>query len=130
VRGSFLVFRKSASTKREKPDLSRQMRRQSTDAETIFWNAVRNRKVRGAKFRRQWPLGRFFADFCCVEQRLIVEIDGGQHADSQADQIRTEALQELGYRIVRFWNNDVLENIDGVIERLSTLLEENPSPSR
>jgi len=106
------------------------MRRQSTDAETKFWNAVRNRQIDGAKFRRQWPIGEFIADFCCVELKLVVEIDGGQHADNKHDDARTRQLGQLGYRVVRFWNNDVLNNLEGVIRVLETELSANPSPAR
>jgi lysyl-tRNA synthetase class 2 len=72
----------------------------------------------GVKFRRQWPIAGFVTDFCCAECGLVVEIDGGQHAESKADIRRTRILEELGYRVVRFWNNDVLSNIDGVLETL------------
>lgn len=72
----------------------------------------------------------FIADFCCVERRLVVEIDGGQHVDSEADADRTKCLKALGYRVVRFWNNDVLSNIEGVIEELrKALAEQTPHPN-
>ncbi len=91
------------------------------------WAAIRARQLNGAKFRRQYPIGAFIADFVCLEARLVVEIDGGQHADSPTDQDRTRALNCLGYQVVRFWNNEVLGNIEGVLEELRLLLA-NPSP--
>jgi lysyl-tRNA synthetase class 2 len=121
---------RSAFVKRGKPLRARQLRQTSTAAETHFWLHVRNRQVDGVKFRRQWPIEEFVADFCCVERHLIVEIDGGQHADSEADVARTSKLEALGYRVIRFWNNDVLSNIEGVIEELrASLAKETPHPN-
>ncbi|MDX2223072.1 MAG: endonuclease domain-containing protein [Rhodospirillaceae bacterium] len=98
---------------------ARGLRRRQTDAESVFWSRVRNRQLDGAKFKRQVPIGRFVADFACYEARLIVELDGGQHdAQSARDIERTQAIEGLGYRVVRFWNNDVLSNIDGVLDAL------------
>jgi very-short-patch-repair endonuclease len=103
----------------------------STDAEKKFWAKVRNRQPAGAKFRRQWPIGSYIADFCCVERHLIIELDSGQHADNSKDVVCTKALEKLGYRVVRFWNNDVLANIDGVVQEVLGHLKENdPSPAR
>ena len=85
-------------------------------------------QVAGAKFRRQYPIGHFIVDFCCFEQRPVVELDGGQHADAgRFDQRRSDFLVAKGYRVLRFWNNDVTENIDGVLERISEALTP-PSP--
>lgn len=121
---------RSASLKRGNPKRPRQLRRASTRAESVFWNAVRNRQIDGAKFRRQWPVGKFVADFCCVQALLIVEIDGGQHDENKRDEIRTAALEKSGYRVIRFWNNEVLENMAGVLENLRTALAADPSPAR
>ncbi len=101
---------------------ARKLRRASTDAESRFWAAVRARQINGAKFRRQFPVEGFVADFVCLEAKVIVEIDGGQHSDSAADVARTEVLNAAGYRVVRFWNNDVLNNLPGVLETLSAAL--------
>jgi very-short-patch-repair endonuclease len=115
------------------------LRRGMTDAERKLWSVLRNRQVRGAKFRRQQPIGPFIADFVCQERRLIVEADGGQHAESTADDRRTEFLESKGYRVLRFWNNDILSNINGVAQVIATAistphparaLRESPSPSR
>jgi very-short-patch-repair endonuclease len=102
------------------------LRRESTDAEAKFWFAVRNRQLCEAKFRRQWPIEEFIADFYCVELKLVVEIDGGQHADNIRDDARTTELGKLGYRVLRFWNNDVIENIEGVLDRLSHEIQKTP----
>jgi very-short-patch-repair endonuclease len=82
----------------------------------------------GFKFVRQEPIGPYYADFCCRERRLIVEVDGGQHADSAADRERDAELNGLGYRIVRIWNNDVLGNIEGVLQMLEADLRQAPHP--
>lgn len=118
-------------------DRARTLRRNATDAEAKLWPRLRNRQLNGMKFRRQVPIGPYFADFLCREARLIVEVDGGQH-DPERDNNRTTFLKAQGYRVLRFWNHDVLTNIEGV---LTTIMEqksggphpdpaetENPSP--
>ncbi len=107
------------------------MRRNSTDAEKLLWRHLRNRQVDGFKFRRQVWLDSFVADFYCAEAKLVVEADGGQHDEGHdADTRRSAILREKGFRIVRFWNNDVTENIEGAIEMVRSALGELPSPSR
>jgi very-short-patch-repair endonuclease len=91
-----------------------QLRRDRTDAEEKFWQAVRNRQVDGFKFRFQHSLLPYIADFACLEAMLIVEIDGGQHNEGR-DARRTAFLESEGFEILRFWNNDVLTNVDGVV---------------
>ena len=94
-----------------------------TDAERRLWARIRNGAIDGARFRRQEPIGKFVVDFVCRPARLVVELDGGQHAESvDVDQRRTEALALLGFRVVRFWNNDVLSNLDGVLEAIRQAL--------
>jgi very-short-patch-repair endonuclease len=94
---------------------ARELRRDDTRAEARLWNAVRDRRLGGWKWRRQVPQGPFFVDFICVEAGLVVEVDGGQHADQQAyDARRTAYLRRLGLRVVRFWNSEVQTNLDGV----------------
>ena len=95
---------------------ARRMRREPTEAELRFWYEVRDRRLGGLKFRRQVPIGNYIADFLCTEHRLIVEIDGGQHSGSQRDAARDCVLSAMGYRILRFWNTDVLHNTEGVVE--------------
>ena len=123
---------------------AKQLRRNSTDAERKLWSYMRNRQLQSWKFRRQLPIGRFIVDFACTELRIIVEIDGGQHSEQIIyDLNRTKILQSKGYRVVRYWNNEVLENIEGVLEALTLTLsqrerelknsssqrEESPTPS-
>ncbi len=95
---------------------ARKLRRETTEAEALLWKHIRDRNLVGIKFRRQHPIGRYIADFCCVEEKLIVELDGGQHADdSDQDEQRTQDIETYGYRIVRYWNSEVLNNIDSVL---------------
>ncbi|HVV41101.1 MAG TPA: DUF559 domain-containing protein [Nitrobacter sp.] len=94
---------------------SRRLRINQTDAETKLWQHLRARQLDGHKFVRQTPIGPYFCDFICRERKLVIEVDGGQHADSQHDKIRSRFLTTNGYRVLRFWNNEVLGNIEGVI---------------
>jgi len=105
---------------------ARDLRTNHTDAEQRLWSRLRGRQLDGHKFVRQLPVGPYFADFACRERDLIVEIDGGQHAGSAADARRTAALAAHGYRVIRFWNHEVLSNLDGV---LFTLAEAVKAPS-
>lgn len=108
---------------------ARSLRENSTDAERRLWSRLRDRQLHGHKFVRQLPIGSFIADFACRERDLIVELDGGQHAAAQLDDIRrTAVLAEHGYRVIRFWNNDVLTNLDGVLQIIADRLEKAPSP--
>ena len=98
------------------------LRRQSSDAEIRLWAALRNRQLGGYRFRRQHPIGPFIADFACVEHRLVVEADGGQHNGCTADGRRTDWLADRGWRVLRFWNNDILANTPGVLEAILAAL--------
>ena len=111
--------------------IARKLRRDQTDAERTLWFRLRDRRVQGLKFRRQAPIASYIVDFCCESARLIVELDGGQHAErSGEDAKRTAALEARGYLVLRFWNNDVLKNIDGVVESiLDTLRPVPPHPN-
>ena len=106
---------------------ARYLRRNLTDAETKLWNKLRNRQL-GYKFRRQVPRGSYIVDFMCAERKLIVEVDGGQHYDSEADKVRDTYLRTQGYRVIRFWNHEVLGNIEGVLQELLSELKAAPSP--
>ena len=105
-----------------------------TDAERVLWRKVRAHRFAGFKFKRQEPMGLYVVDFVCYEAKLIIELDGGQHAEQQeADAERTRWLESRGFRVVRFWNNDVLANIAGVmqaIEKEITPPSPRPSPAR
>ena len=105
---------------------ARRLRRDATDAEKALWRGIRETLPR-AKFRRQVPHGPYFVDFLSFQAKLIVEVDGGQHAEAaHYDASRTRYLEAQGYRVLRFWNNDVLENIDGVLS-VEDEFEANPS---
>ena len=107
---------------------ARRLRRTQTDAESKLWAKLRARQIGGVKFRRQHPIGPYVADFCCLEHSLIIEIDGGQHAEQmQSDQSRTAVLKLQGFRVLRFWNNEVLANIEAVLEQIYQALK-NPHP--
>jgi len=94
-----------------------------TDAERRFWQAVRDRRLGDFKLRRQVPIGRWIADFACLEIAVVVEIDGGQHAESRRDAVRDQELAALGFTVIRFWNNDVLTNLTGVLDGLLARLD-------
>lgn len=100
---------------------AKRMRRAMTDAELKLWNEVRAHRLMGLGFRRQYPISRFIVDFACPKHRLIVEIDGTQHARNDlehADQSRTQSLKADGWHVLRFWNHEVLEDIDGVCQHI------------
>jgi very-short-patch-repair endonuclease len=95
-----------------------------------LWSHISARQVRGVRFNRQLPIGPFICDFVSRSARLIIEVDGGQHdADAAADAGRTAYLETHGYRVIRFWNNDVLQNIEGVITEIARVLIDSPSPN-
>lgn len=123
---------------------ARRMRRTPTDAERALWQVLGNKRLAGWKWRRQQPVGRFIVDFMCFEARLIVEVDGAQHIDSAGDAVRDQWLGAQGFRILRFFNNDVLnrrgnvadaihaalQRADAGIEPPSTHPSPRPSPAR
>lgn len=111
---------------REKTRVARRLRHEATDAERIFWHALRDR-LAPWKFRRQHPVGNHVVDFACPARKLAIELDGGQHADQiKIDERRSAELANHGYRVIRFWNNDVLENLDGVLDVVRQALEATP----
>ena len=106
---------------------ARQLRRDSTDAEKRMWRALRS-SLPDLKWRRQMPIGPYFADFACFAQRLVIELDGGQHAEAaRYDATRTRFLEGQGYRVMRFWNNEVMGNIEGVVEAVANQISSSPS---
>jgi len=109
---------------------TRSLRKNATDAERALWRHLRNRQMLGFKFRRQMPVEPYIVDFACLDAHLIIEIDGGQHLDQRAyDERRTLFLKSCGYRILRFWNNEVLQETDAVLERIQQILLGSPHPN-
>ena len=109
---------------------ARNLRKNPTEAEKRLWAALRQRQAGDARFRRQVPIGPYIADFVCFSARLVVELDGGQHAaQADADAQRDAWFAERGYRTLRFWNNEVLENLEGVLGRIVSALDRPPHPN-
>ena len=107
---------------------ARQLRRDQTLAETKLWLALRSHQLKNIHFRRQHPIGNYIVDFCAPQAKLIIELDGSQHLEQQEyDTERTEFLQSKGYRVLRFWNSDVMENLDGLMIMILDAL--NPDPT-
>ncbi|MEZ0225111.1 MAG: endonuclease domain-containing protein [Alphaproteobacteria bacterium] len=102
---------------------ARKLRREQTDAERLLWNCLRNAQLKYI-FRRQLPIDPYIADFVCLELKLIVEVDGGQHCENKKDDVRTKYLNKLGYEVIRFWNNDVEDNLEGVVSTLTLALSQ------
>ncbi len=103
---------------------AKKLRANSTEPENIFWFEVRDRRLNGRKFRRQCPVDPYIVDFLCLEQKVIVEIDGGQHNENTKDKVRDEYLSSLGFKVVRFWNNEIQENLEGVLSTLTQTLSQ------
>jgi very-short-patch-repair endonuclease len=114
----------------QKRDLARALRRDATDTERIMWGLLRDRRLGGVKFRRQVPIGPFVADFASIAHRLVVELDGGQHANSATDARRDAFLADAGWRVLRFWNNDVTGNREGVLASIAQAVALTPTLSR
>ena len=112
--------------------LQRILRHNRTDAEQVVWRMLRGRQVSGFKFRRQHPFGDYILDFVCLEILLVIEIDGGQHQEQlSADELRTQTLLKAGFRVIRFWNNEVLQETEAVKEHIYNIMQEfTPSPPR
>jgi len=112
----------------QKRDRARELRRTMTDAERQLWRCLRLRQLEGYRFRRQVPIGPYVVDFLCLQARLVVEVDGGQHADAPADRRRDAFLRRRGFRVLRFWNNQVLAQPDAVCEVILRRLADGPPP--
>jgi very-short-patch-repair endonuclease len=118
-------------------DLAKNLRRHSTDTEQALWRHLRAKRLEGLKFKRQQPIGKYIVDFVCFERRIIIELDGGQHAQTQQkqrDEERDRWFKRQGYEVLRFWDNEVLKNTKGVFERIGAKCLKhpplNPLPSR
>ena len=104
---------------------ARSLRRKSTDAEILLWQHLRDRRLLGLKFRHQVPIGNYIVDFFCEDVKMIIELDGGQHMEKELyDQVRSDWLVANGFRVVRYWNNDISNKLDAVLENLFSLLQE------
>jgi very-short-patch-repair endonuclease len=111
-----------------KRDRARELRKSQTDAERRMWMLLRDRRLAHLKFKRQEPIGRYFVDLICLQKRLIIELDGGQHNENRAGEKRTAWLESQDFKAIRFWNNDVLENPEGVLTAILLHLKITPSP--
>jgi very-short-patch-repair endonuclease len=127
---------RSASGERGRKSLLRarakRMRHEPTAAEHRLWQILRAKRLAGYKFKRQLPIDRYIADFVCIERRLVIEADGGQHNESDYDEERNAHLKAAGFRILRFWNSDIFNNEEGVLISISNALQTplpNPSPA-
>ncbi|HDL65301.1 MAG TPA: endonuclease domain-containing protein [Proteobacteria bacterium] len=113
-------------------DLARKLRKNQTETEARLWAQLRDRRLKGFKFRRQHPIGRYIVDFYCPEKRLVIELDGGGHAEDeqkQSDKKRDEWLKQKGISVFRFWNNIVWDNLEGVLKTILKALDgETPHP--
>ncbi|MBP6362276.1 MAG: endonuclease domain-containing protein [Novosphingobium sp.] len=101
--------------------VAQNLRREPTDAAKRLWSRLRAKQL-GVQFTREFPIGGAIADFACRRAKLVIEVDGGQHADSSTDEVRTRMIESYGYQVIRFWNNDVLQNTDGVVLRITEAL--------
>jgi len=109
-----------------KTQRARRLRQDATKAEARLWYRLRSRRLNGFKFVRQEPIGPYTIDLVCRESRLVIEVDGGQHADNRRDVARDKWLADHNYRVLRFWNSDVLGNMAGVLETIATALADSP----
>ena len=108
--------------------VARRLRRDQTDAERMLWFRLRDRRFSGLKFRRQAPIDQYVVDFCCADAKLILELDGGQHATRTTEDLnRTKILEAMGYLVLRFWNHDVVQNVEGVLEEILKSVNLQPS---
>jgi very-short-patch-repair endonuclease len=106
---------------------ARSLRGNMTDVERILWRAIRGQQLHGHRFRRQHPIGPYIADFACLDKKCVIELDGGQHQNQIAyDEDRTLFLQKQGWQVIRFWNNDVLNNLEGVLSTVAAALTTLP----
>lgn len=113
--------------------IAKTLRKNPTEAEKRLWSKLCAKQLLGLKFRRQAPIDNYIADFACFKIRLVIELDGGQHCDNEKDKERTKFLESIGFKVIRFWNNDVLQNTEGVLMEISQYISTvhphlNPPP--
>ena len=111
----------------KKKEIARKLRINSTDTEKCLWKYLKGKQLTGFKFRRQHPFGRYIVDFVNLERKIIIEVDGGQHLENKKDKLRDKWFEEQGYVVLRFWDNQVLTNVEGVLEVIREKLS-SPSP--
>lgn len=133
VNKEYKMMNKKLSTPSQTLSHAKDLRLHATNAEKVFWSKIRNRQFLNLKFRRQHPIPPYIVDFYCEERLLIIECDGGQH-NEEVDKIRTDFLIKKGYTIFRYWNNDIIQNIEGVMENLMNKMDinihrQNPHPN-
>ena len=108
-------------------DTARTLRANAKEAEVKLWSRLRKRQLHGFQFRRQYSIGPYFADFFCLKAKLVIEVDGSQHADREAqDERRSALLRAKGYRVLRFWNFEVMSDVNSVVERIAEVLRKTP----
>src|SRR3990167_7615302 len=109
---------------------AKELRKKQTDAERFLWKHLRARQIEGIKFRRQQPVGKFIVDFVSYEKKIVLELDGSQHIDAKAEDKERDAwFSEQGFQVLRFWSNEVLENLEGVLEVIRERISPSPNPS-
>lgn len=102
-------------------NLSRKLRKDQTPWEGKLWQVLRNRNIEGLKFRRQFKIGKYIVDFCCIERKLVIELDGGHHNEQKnilKDKVRQKYIESKGYKVLRIWNNEIDDNLEGVIDQV------------
>lgn len=107
---------------------AKQLRSNMTDAEKLLWRHLRGHRLLGAKFKRQQPIGKYIVDFVCFEARLVIELDGGQHFENGSDLLRDDWLRSQGFKVLRFWNNEVFKQTEAVMEKIVHELAPSPHP--
>lgn len=107
---------------------ARSLRKADNDAERALWSVLQNRQLNGAKFTRQLPIGPYFVDFACRDERLVVELDGSQHAESRYDRTRDQFMIDQGWSVLRFWNVDALKELDAVANTIIAALDRRLDP--
>ena len=110
--------------------IAKRLRKRQTDAENLLWNRLRAKQINGLRFRRQEPVGQYIDDFLNYEVRMVIEVDGGQHAEQKkVDKERDDWLASQGFKVLRFWDNDVLTNVEGVLEKIKDQVTPSPCGS-
>jgi very-short-patch-repair endonuclease len=108
---------------------AKSLRKQATNTEWSLWFHLQAKQLEGLKFRRQQPIGKYVVDFVCFEKKIIIEVDGGQHSENDYDKERDEWLKKEGFKVLRFWDNEVLSNMAGVLEVIRSHCLKSPSPT-